>query len=114
VSVETVKPPTVNILSSARPLSPEIEFIVPIYECANVRKTNSHIFSGRSGSALRIFMSGPWWSSGIGELLGVVILPGKQSPGYEVIPDDQRKHNVYSTYVPSRGLRVLFQDLIPL
>jgi hypothetical protein len=34
---------------------------------------------------------------------------------YEVIPTDPRgAPKVYTTYVPSRGLRVLYQDLIPL
>ena len=34
---------------------------------------------------------------------------------YEVIPTDPRgAPKIYDTYVPSRGLRVLYQDLIPL
>jgi hypothetical protein len=40
-----------------------------------VHKSGSTITSGRSGSALRIFMSRPWWTSGIGEQLGVVTWP---------------------------------------
>jgi hypothetical protein len=75
VSVETAKPATLNILSSARPLAPDVVFIVPIYEWLKIHSTPSRVLSGRSPSALRIFMSRPWWSSGIGELLGVLTWP---------------------------------------
>jgi hypothetical protein len=94
VSVETVKPTTLNILSSARPLAPDVAFIVPIYEWRKVHATPSAVLSGRSPSALRIFMSRPWWSSGIGELLGVVTWP------------EAEKRDIVSTISPTDELYV--------
>jgi hypothetical protein len=74
VSVDT--PPTaLNIRSSARPLSPDVEFIVPIYKWSAIHHLGHDTVSRRSPSALRVFLSRPWWSSGIGEKLGVTVLP---------------------------------------
>lgn len=69
-----------NILSSARPLSPEVEFVVPIYKWSKVEQSHAKVHSGRSPSALRVFMSRPWWSSGVGELLGVTTFPRAETP----------------------------------
>jgi hypothetical protein len=33
---------------------------------------------------------------------------------YEVIPDDPRKLEIYTSYFQSEGLRLLYQDMIPL
>jgi hypothetical protein len=64
-----------NILSSARPGSLAVPFIVPIYKWAPITKAGSKTRSGRSPSALRVFLERPWWTSGIDELLGVVTWP---------------------------------------
>ena len=74
---------SLNILSSARPLSADIEFIVPIFKWSKISHHGSRILSGRTSAGLRVFLARPWWSSGIGELLGVVTDPasgGHQHP----------------------------------
>jgi hypothetical protein len=68
-------PTTVDILSSARPLSADVEFVVPIFRWTKFLHKGSRTFSGRTPAALRVFVSRPWWSSGIGELLGVTTYP---------------------------------------
>jgi hypothetical protein len=98
-----------NILSSARPLSADIAFIVPIYEWSKVRKVGAKTYSGRSPSALRIFLSRPWWSSGIGELLGVVTYPGAEFPDITAtIPA------ATSSYVSDWGEDPVFQSRFQL
>ncbi len=67
----------VNILSSARPKAPEVDYIIPTFEW---RKTQSKdaIRHQRMGGGLRIFLKRPWYSSGADEKLAVV-LPYKKS-----------------------------------
>jgi hypothetical protein len=104
-SVSVVSSPFgVDIPSSARPLSPEIEFIVPIYEWLKVHHTPAHVLSGRSPSALRVFMSRPWWSSGIGELLGVLTAPVQLTNGISALS------TVEELYVSEWGADPVFKS----
>jgi hypothetical protein len=87
-----------NILSSARPASLTVPFIVPIYKWSAIAHAGSKTFSRRSPSALRVFVERPWWSSGNEELLGVVTWPGAEKhrpagfvPGL-AIPDAQSQY----------------------
>jgi hypothetical protein len=106
VSVET-SPTVLSIPSSARPLSPGIEFVVPIYKWSASRHGHDTV-SERRPSALRVFLSRPWWSSGIGELLGVVVLPTPSATVFAAAP-------VYATpsewapYVSDWGLDPVFR-----
>ena len=59
-----------NVPSTARPAAPSVLYIVPIYQRAT---TSSGVT--RTGGALRVYLDRPWWSSGDGELLGVVCCP---------------------------------------
>ena len=66
---EVVK--SVIIPSSARPLAPEIEYVIPTFEwerVANGKKTTSGRISG-----LRVYLRRPWYSSGQGEQLAVIL-----------------------------------------
>src|SRR6185369_6347230 len=77
----------VNILSSARPVAPEILYVIPTFrwetEVVGGGPGKSHYpdsaTSRRIGRGLRVYLSRPWFSSGVGELLGVVI-PKDSSP----------------------------------
>jgi hypothetical protein len=63
------------ILSSARPHVPKVKYCVPTFQWE--RKEDQHaIISRRCGGGIRVFLDRPWFSSGDGELLGVVIRPG--------------------------------------
>ena len=59
------------IPSSARPLAPQIEYIIPTFEWDRVEKGNLTL-TGRA-SGLRIYLKRPWYSSGEGEQLAVIL-----------------------------------------
>ncbi|MFK7846159.1 MAG: hypothetical protein AB8G77_12740, partial [Rhodothermales bacterium] len=62
----------VNVLSSARPKAPKVLYVVPTFgwERSNIE---GNLVSRRCGGGLRIYLDRPWYSSGEGELLGVVL-----------------------------------------
>ncbi len=70
----------VNILSSNRPLPPEVEYIIPTF---NWQKTadKDRLTHIRKGGGLRVYLKRPWFSSGDGELLGVVLVPSDTITG---------------------------------
>ncbi len=71
---------SVNVQSSSRPAAPLIDSVVPTYGWTGPTAVNSaEIQSSRSPSALRIWLDRPWFSSGIGELLGVVTWPDAEA-----------------------------------
>jgi hypothetical protein len=61
----------VNILSSARPSAPQVEYVIPTFEWDRVEKGNLTL-TGRA-SGLRIYLKRPWYSSGEGEQLAVIL-----------------------------------------
>ncbi|WP_219835384.1 hypothetical protein [Paenibacillus sp. R14(2021)] len=69
-SEETV----VDILSSARPAAPRVRYVLPTYawEEGNGDEDGS-LRSTRKGGGLRVYLDRPWWSSGDGEMLGVIL-----------------------------------------
>ncbi|MBO0709637.1 MAG: hypothetical protein J2P44_14840, partial [Candidatus Dormibacteraeota bacterium] len=85
VTKSSAHPVLVNIPSSARPDTPKIAYVVPIYGWQLTHPSAKTTVSARSPSALRVFIERPWWSSGIDELLGVVTWPGAE-PGPILIP----------------------------
>ena len=73
-----------NIPSSRRPDPPDLLYVVPTwtFDEQTVRglavpnrqqRLASTLLRTRSGGGLRVYMNRPWWSSGEGELLGVVL-----------------------------------------
>jgi hypothetical protein len=65
-----------HILNSARPAAPKILYIVPTFGWPTPERTPTSVVSRRCGNGLRVFLERPWFSSGDGELLGVVIRRG--------------------------------------
>jgi autonomous glycyl radical cofactor GrcA len=61
----------VSVPSSARPLPPEVAWIMPTFRWQGPSGSDSR--STRLGGGLRIYLERPWWSSGIGEELAVVL-----------------------------------------
>lgn len=70
------EPVTVDVLNSARPLPPRVRYVIPTFGW-EVEKSPDGVVSKRLGGGLRVYLERPWFSSGEGELLGVV-LPSKQ------------------------------------
>ncbi len=62
----------VSVPSSARPLPPQVEQILPAFTWGNPGGANK---SERSGGTLRLYLARPWFSSGIDEDLAIVLLP---------------------------------------
>lgn len=79
----------VNILSSARPLAPGIEYIIPTFEWRK-SQNDTTVRHQRMGGGLRIYLKRPWYSTGEDEMLAVILPQYKQSmlsmvaasPGY--------------------------------
>jgi hypothetical protein len=73
---------TVNVLSSARPPAPAVHSVVPLFrwdegdepeQPAAVRR--------RRRAGVRIYLERPWFSTGEGEQLGVLLAPGGNDAG---------------------------------
>jgi hypothetical protein len=73
------KPPTadgyrVSIPSSARPPAPIVRYLIPAFGWQKTATSSSRI-----GNLLRVYLGRPWFESGGGELLGVVVAPAGSS-----------------------------------
>ncbi len=63
----------VSVPNSARPAAPKVLYVVPTFGWDRQPPGPDQIVSRRCGGGLRIYLDRPWYSSGEGELLGVVI-----------------------------------------
>ena len=83
---------TIDILNSARPAAPKVLYVIPSF--AWEKESEGDQVRSKRVSGLRIWLDRPWYSSGDGELLGVVVWPstgpkkgassspkGKKGPG---------------------------------
>lgn len=66
---------SVDVLSCARPSPPAVHSVVPYFEWIT-EDDGSRITRTRRGNGLRVYLNRPWWSSGQGELLGVLFADG--------------------------------------
>lgn len=62
----------VDVPASARPVAPQVSHIVPTFGWQRETQTNLKR-SVRFGGGLRVYLERPWFSSGMGELLGVAL-----------------------------------------
>jgi hypothetical protein len=70
------EPVEVKVLNSAPPALPKIAYVIPSFKWERNRVGNQ-VRSNRK-SALRVYIDRPWYSSGEGELLAVILPPGLQ------------------------------------
>lgn len=68
---------TLQILSTARPEAPKVRYIIPTFQWV-IEKSEGEIKQKRLGGGLRIYLERPWFSSGAGELLGVVLCASQE------------------------------------
>jgi hypothetical protein len=90
---------SVNVKSTARPDAPRVLYAVPTFDWPSPApaagwSTADH---ARGGGGLRIYVNRPWYSSGEGELLGVVLTAAEPNP----LPDELRSR--YGMDPTSRG-----------
>ncbi|MFN2587211.1 MAG: hypothetical protein ABR613_03690 [Actinomycetota bacterium] len=87
-----------NVLSSARPDAPRVEYIVPSFKWEEELSEEGgwKLVRKRVGGGLRVYLHRPWFSSGEGELLGVVLW----TKGFETLYSDenQRFRTLVSTF----------------
>jgi len=94
-----------EVLNSARPASPKVQYIIPTFGWEEKKEPQNaekwHTFTRkRIGGGLRVYMDRPWYSSGDGELLGVVLYP-------HAVPDTLK------TYVTQWGMDPIRQSKVP-
>jgi hypothetical protein len=61
----------VIIPSSARPVRPEVDYVIPTFEWRKTKNATS-MRHHRVGGGLRVYLKRPWYSSGDGERLAVI------------------------------------------
>jgi hypothetical protein len=61
-----------DILNSARPAAPKVLYVVPTFGWEKT-PPGGPLVSSRRGGGLRVYLERPWYSSGDGELLAVVL-----------------------------------------
>ncbi|MEZ4672619.1 MAG: hypothetical protein R2932_00035 [Caldilineaceae bacterium] len=75
-----------KVLSSAPPAAPKVSHVIPTWRWEEEQADNV-IKRRRVGGSVRVYLERPWFSSGEGELLGVVL--GREIAGASVsIPSD--------------------------
>lgn len=76
----------INILSTARPAIPEIEYVIPTFEWRRAQNDTT-IRHQRLGGGLRVYLKRPWFSTGADEMLGIVLPPAiKSTSALQLIP----------------------------
>ncbi|MDB5819263.1 MAG: hypothetical protein JWQ11_2903, partial [Rhizobacter sp.] len=102
----------VVVRSSARPSAPRLVYSVPTFKWSrpDAQGGLAGKRSTRLGNGLRVYLERPWFSSGDGELLGVVLL-GRASTAegarFTDIPADQTQ------FVTQWGADPLFDSVLP-
>ena len=72
-----------HVPSSARPLAPVVDLVIPAFKWARAESPTS-ASSTRSGGRLRVYLERPWFSSGDDEKLAVLLWQtGNNSAGYD-------------------------------
>lgn len=78
-SLEAKPPVAVDVPSSARPVAPDVAYIVPTFGWEKSSDATK-VTSSRLGNGLRVYLRRPWYSSGAGEQLGVVLMSQLAAP----------------------------------
>jgi len=96
------KQQVIPIYNSARPHAPKISYIIPTFGWEGPIWSNEDgvikVTKKRKGKGLRVYLERPWFSSGDGEMLGVVLL----SDCFD-IQEDRNELNVLKPYVSQWG-----------
>jgi hypothetical protein len=105
---------TVSVPSSARPAAPIVHSILPLFRWETGTEPEQPVGIRRSRRAgVRIYLERPWYSSGEGELLGVVLAPKGVDSGIEDLVSQWGQDPVWrSTPVQNRAMAFELDDLM--
>ncbi|MCL2432286.1 hypothetical protein [Candidatus Bathycorpusculum sp.] len=76
------------VLATAPPTDPRVLYVVPTMRWASSNTEDMHVVT-REGNSLRVWLDRPWFSSGDGELLGVIIFKCTRSGDYTIPAESQ-------------------------
>jgi hypothetical protein len=79
----TSGPVEVSVLSSAAPPPPGVRHVVPAFAWTRSAPDAVTRERRRQGGILRVYLERPWFASGEGELLAVVLGPDPSAPGFD-------------------------------
>jgi hypothetical protein len=102
----------VSVKSSARPKAPEVVDILPAFGWTETALSNGGITRTREGNALRIYLKRPWYSSGEGELLGVITTNRKIDDALRPYVTQWGKDPVFASSNPSAVQATRFPDRV--
>lgn len=78
----------IDVLSTARPSKTLVKHVLPTFTWQEIVEPEGEITSVRKGG-VRVYLDRGWWSSGLGEMLGVVLvenkLPAQSEPLYSYL-----------------------------
>ncbi|MEH7278436.1 hypothetical protein ABWK26_23705 [Bacillus toyonensis] len=66
----------IDVLSTAKPAKTLVKYVLPTFSWQHINEDDEKVTSVRKGG-VRIYLDRPWWSSGDGEMLGVVLVENK-------------------------------------
>lgn len=95
--------------SSAQPAAPVVRYVIPTFGWAsNTSGGGTQVTSQRDGRGLRVYVERPWWSSGQGELLGVLLWKRAEADGGNPSIDMDQDKSLFP-YVTQWGEDPLFK-----
>lgn len=105
---------TISIPSSAKPAAPVVHSVLPLFRWETGTEPEQPLGTRRTRRAgVRVYLERPWYSSGEGELLGVLVAPGGIDTGIEDIVSQWGQDPVWrSRPVQNRAMALELDDLM--
>jgi hypothetical protein len=76
---------TIFVPNAARPEAPRVRYVIPTFGW-ELETSSSKTVRTRRGGSLRVYLERPWYSSGYGEMLAVVLPAAGGEPSADLLP----------------------------